>query len=171
MRAVLAGEDIRFFHHSGVDLAAIQLAMQKNWQEKRLTRGASTINQQLAKNLFLSSSRNPVRKLHEALIAVEMKYILGERRTLEFYLNVIEWGDGIYGAEAAARHYFNTSAAVLNVEQAAFLAAIIPNPLGNHDPAAPSSHVQERISRILILMSHPLLRHPLLEDAGHANVR
>ncbi len=171
VRAVIAGEDIRFFHHSGIDLAAIRLAMQKNWQEKRLARGASTINQQLAKNLFLSSSRNPVRKLHEALIAVEMKYILGERRTLELYLNVIEWGDGIYGAEAAAHHYFNLSAASLSNEQSAFLAAIIPNPLGNHDPATPSSQVQERISRILILMSHPLLKHPLLGNADHANVR
>jgi monofunctional biosynthetic peptidoglycan transglycosylase len=162
-RAVLAGEDIRFFQHSGIDWRAIQLATKQNWEEQRFSRGASTVNQQLAKNLFLSSSKNPVRKLHEAVIALEMEWILDERRILELYLNIIEWGDGVYGAEAAARHYFNTSAAALDTEQAAFLAAIIPNPRANHDPHAYTPEVAERISKIIRLMEHPWLNHTLLE--------
>ncbi|MBO0800483.1 MAG: monofunctional biosynthetic peptidoglycan transglycosylase, partial [Blastocatellia bacterium] len=129
VRAVLIGEDIRFFHHSGIDWMGVRLAIEKNWKEKRFVRGGSTITQQLAKNLFLSPARNPLRKLHEMLIAWEMEQILGKRRILEIYLNVIEWGDGIYGAEAAARHYFGISAASLDTDQAVFLSAIIPAPL------------------------------------------
>lgn len=166
VRAVLAGEDIRFFHHSGVDWQAIRVAFKQNWEEQRFSRGASTVNQQLAKNLFLSSSKNPVRKAHEALIAWEMEHILGEVRILELYLNVIEWGEGIYGAEAAARHYFNTSAATLDADQAAFLAAIIPNPRSEHDPENHTPQEEERIAKIKILMYHPLLNHPLLPEAG-----
>src|ERR1700754_3007169 len=111
VRAVLAGEDSRFFDHAGFDWEEIRIAMEKDWNEGKFSRGASTISQQLAKNLFLSTSKNPLRKLHEALITKEMEWILGKRRILEIYLNVIEWGDGIYGAEAASRNYFNTSAA------------------------------------------------------------
>ncbi len=165
VRAVLAGEDLRFFHHGGVDLTAVKAAIREDLKERSFARGGSTINQQLAKNLFLSSSKNPVRKLHEALIAVEMEHILGERRILELYLNVIEWGDGIYGAEAAARHYFNTPASSLSAEQAVFLAAIIPTPRAADDPAAPSEQVKVRIFKIKFLMHHPLLKHPLLETA------
>ena len=170
VRAVLAGEDIRFFRHSGVDWQAVQTAIGQNWKERRFSRGASTVNQQLAKNLFLSSSKNPVRKLHEALIACEMEHMLGERRILELYLNVIEWGDGIYGAEAAARHYFHTSAANLDFEQAAFLAAIIPNPRAKHDPEAYTVEEEERVEKIKELMEHTLLKHPLLtgQPTNHA---
>ena len=162
VRAVLAGEDIRFFQHSGIDWVAVRVAFVHNLRERRLARGASAVNQQLAKNLFLSTSRNPLRKFHEALLAVEMERILGERRILELYLNVIEWGDGIYGAEAAARHYFNASASTLSAEQAAFLAAIIPTPRANHHPSSPSDEIRGRISRILPLMRHPWLNQPLL---------
>jgi monofunctional biosynthetic peptidoglycan transglycosylase len=164
-RAVLAGEDIRFFHHSGVDWQAIQVAIKQNWKEQRLARGASTINQQLAKNLFLSPSKNPVRKLHEALIAWEMEHILDERRILELYLNVIEWGDGVYGAEAAAHYYFNTSAATLDVEQAVFLAAIIPNPRLKHDPGKYTLEEENRVAKIKSLMQLSLLKHPILFEA------
>lgn len=163
-RAVLAGEDIRFFRHSGVDWQAVRVAIRQDWEERKFSRGGSTVNQQLAKNLFLSSSKNPIRKLHEALIACEMEQVLGERRILELYLNVIEWGDGIYGAEAASRHYFHTSAANLDFEQAAFLAAIIPNPRAKHDPEVYTEEEAERIEKIKELMQHSLLNHPLLAN-------
>src|SRR5262245_12362638 len=158
VRAVLAGEDLRFSSHAGIDWQGIRLAMKKNWQEKRFARGGSSITQQLAKNLFLSQSRNPVRKLHEMLIAWEMERILGKRRILEIYLNVIEWGDGIYGAEAAARHYFGVSAASLNEEQAIFLSAIIPAPLNGYNPNDRSYYLRHRVHVIRNFMNHPLLR-------------
>jgi monofunctional glycosyltransferase len=157
IRAVLAGEDSRFFDHAGFDWEEIKIALEKDWNEGRFKRGASTITQQLAKNLFLSTSKNPVRKLHEALITKEMEWIVGKRRILELYLNVIEWGDGIYGAEAAARHYFNTSAAALSADQAAFLSAIIPNPNGAFNPAKHKGRVQRRRNLIVRLMRHVLV--------------
>jgi monofunctional biosynthetic peptidoglycan transglycosylase len=157
VRAVLAGEDPRFFDHSGFDWEEIEKAIKKDWEERGFVRGASTISQQLAKNLFLSTSKNPLRKLHEAVITVEMELILSKRRILELYLNVIEWGDGLYGAEAAARHYFNTSAAALTVEQAAFLSAIIPGPLGAYNPAKHPSRVERRSDLILRLMRHVVI--------------
>lgn len=154
VRAVLAGEDSRFFDHAGFDWEEIRIAMEKDWNEGRFKRGASTITQQLAKNLFLSTSKTPLRKLHEAIITKEMEWIVGKRRILELYLNVIEWGDGIYGAEAAARHYFNQSAAALSAEQAAFLSAIIPNPNGAFNPAKHSRRVERRRNLIVRLMRH-----------------
>jgi monofunctional biosynthetic peptidoglycan transglycosylase len=108
----------------------------------------------LAKNLFLSTSKNLLRKLHEALLTLELEAILGKRRILEIYLNVIEWGDGIYGAEAAARYYFNASASSLSPEQAAFLSAIIPNPRETYNPAKHPRRVERRRNRILRLMRH-----------------
>jgi monofunctional glycosyltransferase len=158
VRAVLAGEDVRFTHHGGIDWQGISQAMKRNWQEKKLSRGGSSITQQLAKNLFLSPSRNPARKLHEMLISLEMERILGKRRILEIYLNVIEWGDGIYGAEAAARHYFGVSAASLNEEQAIFLSAIIPAPLNGYNPKDRSHYIQHRVNVIRNFMRQPLLR-------------
>jgi len=154
VRAVLAGEDSRFFDHSGFDWEEMKIALEKDWNEGKFKRGASTITQQLAKNLFLSTSKNPIRKLHEAVITKEMEWIVGKRRILELYLNVIEWGDGIYGAEAAARNYFNTSAASLSAEQAAFLSAIIPNPNGAFNPAKHAGRVQRRRNLIVRLMRH-----------------
>ena len=162
VRAVLAGEDIRFFQHHGIDLQTLQRAIAQNVREKKFSRGGSTIAQQLAKNLFLSSSKNIMRKLHEAVIAFELTYFLDKRRILELYLNVIEWGDGVYGAEAAARFYYGVSASELNDEQAAFLAAIIPTPRAQNNPAASSGPTFERTYRILRLMQHPLLDHSLL---------
>ena len=154
VRAVLAGEDSRFFDHSGFDWEAIEKAIEENWKQGKFKRGASTISQQLSKNLFLSTSKNPVRKLHEALITWEMELILSKRRILEIYLNVIEWGDGVYGAEAASRKYFNTSAASLSAEQAAFLSAIIPNPRETYNPNKHRRRVERRRNIIMRLMRY-----------------
>ncbi len=127
-RAVIAAEDSRFLEHEGFDWDAIEKAVEKNMRKGRFAAGGSTISQQLAKNLFLSPSKNPVRKLQEAIITVMIERIWDKRRILEVYLNVIEWGDGIYGAEAAARRYFGGGANRLGADQAALLAAMIPNP-------------------------------------------
>ena len=127
-RAVVAAEDAKFVDHEGFDWEAIEKAMEKNRQKKRVVVGGSTISQQLAKNLFLSGARTPWRKGQEALITVMIEHVMDKRRILEIYLNVIEWGDGIFGAEAAARHYYGVSAAQLGPEPSARLAAMVPNP-------------------------------------------
>ena len=161
VRAVLAGEDSRFFDHSGFDWEEIQKAIEKDWDDKGFTRGASTISQQLAKNLFLSTSKNPLRKAHEALITWELERALGKRRILELYLNVIEWGDGIYGAEAASRHYFDVPASALGPDQAAFLSAIIPNPRGAYNPLTHKKRVEHRKALIQRLMRHVVVPRDL----------
>jgi monofunctional biosynthetic peptidoglycan transglycosylase len=127
-RAVIAAEDSKFLTHDGFDWDGMETAMQKNLKKGRIVAGGSTISQQLAKNLFLSASRNPFRKLQEAVITVMIEQLWSKRRILEVYLNVIEWGNGIYGAESAARRYFKSSAATLGPGESARLAAMIPNP-------------------------------------------
>ena len=127
-RAVVAAEDAKFADHEGFDWEAMQKAWEKNQKRGKVVAGGSTISQQLAKNLFLSGSRTPWRKAEEAMITVMMESVMDKRRILEIYLNVIEWGDGVFGAEAAARHYYGVSAAALTPVQAARLAAIVPNP-------------------------------------------
>ena len=127
-RALVASEDAKFLAHEGFDWEGIQTAWEKNLKKGRIVAGGSTISQQLAKNLFLSSKRTPWRKLEEALITVMLEAVMDKRRIFEIYLNVIEWGDGVFGAEAAARHYFKTGAARLSPAQAARLAAMVPNP-------------------------------------------
>jgi monofunctional biosynthetic peptidoglycan transglycosylase len=131
-RAVVVTEDAAFFDHDGIDLDEIKASIERNWEEGRFTRGASTITQQLAKNLYLSPSRNPVRKLRELFITRRLEASLTKRRILEIYLNVIEWGDGIFGCEAAARAYFGKSAADLSREEAALMAGAIINPRELH---------------------------------------
>ena len=127
-RAILVAEDDRFVDHEGFDWEGIQKAMDKNQKKGKIVAGGSTISQQLAKNLFLSGERSMLRKSEEALITLMMERILNKERILEIYLNVIEWGDGVFGVEAAARHYFGISAAQLSQEQAAKLAAMVPRP-------------------------------------------
>jgi monofunctional glycosyltransferase len=127
-RAVLCAEDIRFFAHGGFDEEEMKAALQDAWDEKELPRGASTITQQLAKNLWLTPSYNPLRKVKEALLTRQLERDLPKRRILLLYLNVAEFGPGIYGAEAAARHYYHQSAAGLSERQAAELAASLPAP-------------------------------------------
>ncbi len=127
-RAMIAAEDAKFVEHEGFDWEGIQHAMDKNLRKGHVVAGGSTISQQLAKNLFLSGERSYWRKGEEAMITVLLETILDKRRIFELYLNVIEWGNGVFGCEAAARRYFGTSAAQLDAEQAARLAAMTPNP-------------------------------------------
>jgi monofunctional glycosyltransferase len=127
-RAVVVAEDSRFVDHEGFDWEAIEKAREKNRKKGKVVAGGSTISQQLAKNLFLSGERTRWRKGQEALITVMIEHVMDKRRILEIYLNVIEWGEGIFGAEAAARHYFGSGAAALGPEASARLAAIVPNP-------------------------------------------
>lgn len=127
--AVIVAEDANFYRHHGIDWEAVRDAVQRDWNEHRLYRGGSTITQQLAKNLYLDPSKTLSRKITEAVIAMRMERNLSKSRILELYLNVVEWGRGIYGAEAAAQHYFGKSSADLTVEEAAWLAAILPAPL------------------------------------------
>lgn len=127
-RAIIVAEDAKFADHEGFDWEGIQKALEKNQRKGKVVAGGSTISQQLAKNLFLTGERSAIRKGEEALITVMMESILDKERIFEIYLNVIEWGDGIFGAEAAARHYFGVSASRLTREQSAKLAAIVPRP-------------------------------------------
>jgi monofunctional biosynthetic peptidoglycan transglycosylase len=127
-RAIVAAEDDKFLEHEGFDVTGIQKAVEKNLKKGRLVAGGSTISQQLAKNLFLSGERSFIRKGQEAVITLMIESTWSKRRILEVYLNVIEWGNGIYGAEAAARRYYKTSAANLSRDQAARMAAMVPNP-------------------------------------------
>ena len=147
-RAVLVAEDDLFWQHEGLDFDQLHESLATDWARGRLARGGSTITQQLAKNLYLSPSKNPLRKLRELLIARRLEVELKKARILELYLNAIEWGDGIYGAEAASRAYFGESASGLSPEQAALLAAAIVNPrLLN--PARPSARLIRRQQLIL----------------------
>ncbi|MDT8364340.1 MAG: monofunctional biosynthetic peptidoglycan transglycosylase [Nitrosomonas sp.] len=127
-KAVVASEDARFMQHPGFDFDAMEIAWKKNLEQRKWAAGGSTISQQLAKNLLLSSEKTLGRKLQEALITLMLEQLLSKQRILELYLNMIEWGDGVFGAEAAARHYFNVPASALSARQAALLAAMIPNP-------------------------------------------
>lgn len=127
-RAVIAAEDTKFVDHEGFDWEGIQKAYEKNLKKGKIVAGGSTISQQLAKNLFLSTKRTPWRKLEEAVITFMLEQMMTKRRILEIYLNIIEWGNGIFGAEAAARYYYGTSAANLSQYQAARLAAMVPRP-------------------------------------------
>ena len=127
-RALIAAEDAKFLDHDGFDWEAIQKAYEKNLKKGKVVAGGSTISQQLAKNLFLSGRRTPWRKAEEALITLMMENVMSKRRIFEIYLNVIEWGNGVFGAQAAARYYYGVNAANLDPEQAARLAAMVPKP-------------------------------------------
>ena len=146
-RAVLVAEDANFFSHRGFDFAEIEKAMREALEEGEAPRGASTISQQLAKNLWLSPSRNPYRKLKEAALTWQMERKLGKSRILELYLNVVELGPGVFGAEAASRRYFGKAAADLGDAEAAQLAASLPNPAAWH-PGANSRAYQRRVATI-----------------------
>ncbi len=147
-RAVVAAEDAKFVGHEGFDWEAISKAIEKNEKKGRVVSGASTISQQLAKNLFLSGERSWLRKGQEAVITWMLESALSKRRILELYLNFAEWGEGVFGAEAAARYHFGTGAAGLNASQSAFLASILPSPR-RYGPGAVTPYIAGRIDTIL----------------------
>jgi monofunctional glycosyltransferase len=142
-RAVIATEDAAFFDHDGIDIDEIRASLERNWEEGQFLRGGSTITQQLAKNLYLSPSRNPMRKVKELFIARRLEAALTKRRIFEIYLNMIEWGDGIFGCEAAARAYFGKSCASLDMAESALMAGAIINPR-EHSPAKPTRRLLRR---------------------------
>jgi monofunctional biosynthetic peptidoglycan transglycosylase len=150
-RAVLVAEDNDFYQHGGVDVKAMKEAVQRDWQRKKVTHGGSTITQQLAKNLYLSPSRNPLRKVKEYFIARSLERHLSKKRILELYLNVVELGERVYGAEAGSRFYFQHSAAALTPPQAALLAGCLPNPRVMN-PGAPNKRLRWRQRMILSRM-------------------
>ena len=150
-RAVLVAEDNDFYEHQGVDVKAMKEAIQRDWQRRKITHGGSTITQQLAKNLYLSPSRNPLRKVKEYFLARSLERNLSKKRILELYLNVVEMGERVYGAEAASRFYFQRSAASLSPQQAALLAGCLPNPRVMN-PGAPNKRLRWRQRMILSRM-------------------
>ena len=156
-RAVLVAEDAAFWEHDGVDYEQLQESLEADWAKGRFLRGGSTITQQLAKNLYLSPSKNPLRKVQELIIARRLEAELKKSRILELYLNVIEWGDGIYGAEGAARTYFQTSAGALGPTESALLAAAIINPrlLNPGHPTARLIRRQQLILRRMGVVTPP----------------
>ena len=146
-RAVLVAEDDKFFTHDGLDWDEIRISAQRNLRAHRIVRGGSTITQQLAKNLWLGSSRTPWRKFEELILAMRLERDLTKRRILELYLNTIEWGDGIYGVDAAARYWFGVGAGSLDANQSIRLAAVIINPRA-FSPATPNERIANRIKMI-----------------------
>lgn len=152
INAVIVSEDGMFYEHEGVDWFELEESIKKNLAKGKAARGGSTISQQLSKNLYLSTSKDPVRKLKELIITLRMERTLSKRRILEIYLNVIEWGNGVFGAEAASKKYFGKSASQLTREEAAQMASVIPSPR-KYQPNIMSRYVARRSSIILNRMS------------------
>lgn len=151
VKAVIIAEDDKFWSHQGFDLDAMQKALEKDIEKKKFKAGGSTISQQLAKNLYLSPSRNPVRKIKEAILTWRLERHLSKRRIMELYLNVAEWGDGIFGIEAAARRHFGKSAVALSPREAAVLASILPSPR-RYRTDGTSRYVENRADQIYQIM-------------------
>lgn len=150
-RAALVAEDSEFYEHKALDVEALKDAIRRDWEKKKLTQGGSTITQQLAKNLYLNPSRNPLRKIQEYFIARSLEDHLSKKRILELYLNVVEMGERVYGAEAAAQFYFRVSASELTPSQAALLAGCLPNPR-EMNPGDPNKRLRARQRMILARM-------------------
>ncbi len=151
IKAVIIAEDDKFWKHEGFDFEAMQQALEKDIKKRQFKAGGSTISQQLAKNLYLSPSKNPIRKIKEAILTWRMEHALSKRRIVEIYLNVAEWGDGIFGIEAAAKHYYGKHASSLTAQEAARLATVLPNPIVYH-VNGDSRYVQNRSERIYQVM-------------------
>ncbi|MHB8769926.1 MAG: monofunctional biosynthetic peptidoglycan transglycosylase [Syntrophales bacterium] len=151
VKAVIIAEDDKFWAHEGFDFEAIQKAVEKDLKARKFKLGASTISQQLAKNLYLSPSKNPLRKIKEAVLTWRLERNLSKRRIIEIYLNVAEWGDGIFGIEAAARHYFAKAAADLTAQEASRLAVVLPSPL-RYNPLKGGRYVEGRAEAIYRIM-------------------
>jgi monofunctional biosynthetic peptidoglycan transglycosylase len=161
-RAVLVAEDDAFFHHGGLDWNEIGASARRNLEEHRIVRGGSTITQQLARNLYLGEQRTVTRKLEEIVLALRIERAVSKRRILELYLNLIEWGDGIYGVEAAAERYFGTTADALDARQALLLASVIINPR-RFSPLAPPPRIERRVRTI----AGRMLRRGQLSEAEY----
>lgn len=155
-QAVVAAEDDKFIDHEGFDWEGIQKAIEKNQKKGKVVAGGSTITQQLAKNLFLSAAKTPWRKAQEALITVWLELLWDKRRILEVYLNVVEWGEGVFGAEAAAQHYFGLGAGRLTAEQAARLAVMLPAPR-RFERNPNSAYLDQRTQQIVARMRHSVV--------------
>jgi len=151
VKAVLISEDDKFWSHEGFDYEAMKMAIEKDIKAGKFKFGGSTITQQLAKNLYLSPAKNPFRKIREAIITWRIEKILSKKRILELYLNIVEWGEGIFGIEAAARHYYGKSASELSPEEASKLAAVLPNPI-KYSPIGDSRYVTSRANLIYSIM-------------------
>lgn len=168
LKAVLIAEDDKFWSHEGFDYEAIQKAAEKNIKAGRFRAGGSTISQQLAKNLYLTPEKSIIRKVREAIITWRLERALSKRRILELYLNVVEWGDGIFGAEAAARHYFGKSAAELDPIEAARLAVVLPNPV-RYNPAGDQKYVVSRSNVVYNIMVRRGIVIPVYEEILEEN--
>jgi monofunctional biosynthetic peptidoglycan transglycosylase len=151
VKAVLIAEDDKFWKHEGFDYEAIQKAIEKDLKARKYKVGASTITQQLARNLYLSPEKSLIRKISEAVITWRMERILSKKRILELYLNVVEWGDGIFGVKAASRHYFGKSSLELTPEEASRLASVLPNPR-KYNPVGDQRYVTNRSNLIYSIM-------------------
>jgi len=151
VKAVIIAEDDKFWSHEGFDYDAIQKAIEKDIKSRKFKFGGSTISQQLAKNLYLTPSKNPVRKIKEAILTWRIENTLSKKRIIELYLNCAEWGDGLFGIEAAARRYYGKPALALTAGEAARLASVLPNPR-RFNPAGSSKYVENRSERIYQIM-------------------
>jgi len=151
IKAVLIAEDDKFWKHEGFDYEAIQKALERDLKAKKFKFGGSTISQQLARNLYLSPEKSLLRKISEAIITWRMEQVLSKKRILELYLNVVEWGDGIFGVEAASRHYYGKPSSELNPEEAARLASVLPNPR-KYNPIGDQRYVTDRSNLIYSIM-------------------
>jgi monofunctional biosynthetic peptidoglycan transglycosylase len=163
MKAVIIAEDDKFWSHKGFDLDAIQKAIEKDIEKGKFKFGGSTISQQLVKNLYLTPSKNPLRKVKEAIITWRLERALNKRRILELYLNVVEWGEGIFGIEAAAQHHYGKPAIALSPQEAARLAAVLPNPR-RYRPTGSSQYVEKRATIIYNIMVKRGIVVPEYED-------
>jgi monofunctional biosynthetic peptidoglycan transglycosylase len=151
VKAVIIAEDDKFWSHEGFDFNAMKKALEKDIKKKKFHSGGSTISQQLAKNLYLSPSKNPIRKIKEAILTWRIERALSKKRIIELYLNVAEWGEGVFGIEMAARHHYGKSAAALTAAEAAKLASVLPNPR-RYDPTGSGRYVASRSDRIYEIM-------------------
>ena len=168
VKAVLIAEDDKFWIHEGFDYEAIQKAIEKDIKAGKFKFGGSTISQQLARNLYLSPAKNPLRKIREAIITWRMERVLSKRRILELYLNVVEWGEGIFGVEATSRHYFGKPSSELAPQEAARLAAVLPNPRRYH-PVGDQRYVVNRSNAIYNIMIQRGVVIPEFEEAAETN--
>jgi monofunctional biosynthetic peptidoglycan transglycosylase len=163
IKAVIIAEDDKFWTHEGFDYEAMQKAIEKDIKKRRFALGGSTISQQLAKNLYLTPSKNPIRKIKEAILTWRLERNLSKKRIIELYLNVVEWGDGLFGIQVAARHYFGKPVSELTAQEAARLAAVLPNPR-RYDPSGTSKFVENRSDKIYEIMVRRGIVIPEYED-------